>query len=349
VDRFYVGQSGYFGVSDPTMNGFKSVSKAQDICERLANGLIAATPVPFDGNGRLHEAGHESYLNFMARQPVAGVAVWAHTGRGLMLDHDTAQRVLRDWREALPEGVIVAGAGSRNSNPRQATADTVAMAERARRAGADALLVYPPTWLIGHPSPDQLIIEHHRQVAAVGLPLILFYLYEAAGGIAYSPQVLEELLSLPGVVGIKMATLDSVMTYQDVSRQLRARHPEQLFITGEDRFLGYSLRLGASAALIGMGAICCDLQAELIRAHTSGDATRFLTLSDKVDRLAESIFIQPMEGYIRRLLWALVHLGVIPLEAANDPWGPQLSPDEFANVGRTLKALKALKFETQEC
>jgi 4-hydroxy-tetrahydrodipicolinate synthase len=65
--------------------------------------------------------------------------------------------------------------------------------------------------------------------------------------------------------------------------------------------------------------------------------------------LAESIFVQPMEGYIRRLLWALVHLGVIPIEAANDPWGPQLSPDEFANVGQTLKALKALKFETREC
>ena len=75
------------------------------------------------------------------------------------------------------------------------------------------------------------------------------------------------------VVGIKMATLDSVMTYQDVSRQLRERHPEKLFITGEDRFLGYSLRRGARAALIGMGAICCDLQAELIRAHAAGDAS----------------------------------------------------------------------------
>ena len=46
-----------------------------------------------------------------------------------------------------------------------------------------------------------------------------------------------------------------------------------------------------------------------------------------------------MEGYIRRLLWALVHLGVIPLEAANDPWGPQLPPDEFETIGRTLNAL----------
>lgn len=328
------------------MNSFQSVSKAQGVRERLANGLIAATPVPFDENGKLHEAGLESYLRHMARQPIAGVAVWAHTGRGLMLDGETAQRVLRDWREALPETVIVAGVGSRDPNFKHATARTVEMAEGAARLGADVLLVYPPTWLRRHSLSEQLIVEHHAHVAGVGLPLILFYLYEAAGGIGYSPKVLDELLALPEVVGIKVATLDSVMTYQDVSRQLRERYPEKLLITGEDRFLGYSLRCGARAALIGMGAICCDLQAELIRAHTVGDSARFLALSDAVDRLAETIFVRPMEGYIKRLLWALVHLGVIPLEAANDPWGPQLPRDEFDNVGRTLNALALV---TQEC
>ena len=319
------------------MNSFQPLSKS--VRERLANGLVAATPVPFDENGKLHEAGHESYLHYMARQPLAGVAAWAHTGRGLMLDDDTAQRVLRDWREVLPEKVLVAGVGSRDPNFERATARTVEMAEAAARIGADALLVYPPTWLREHPLLERLIVEHHTRVAGIGLPLIIFYLYEAAGGVAYSPKMLDELLALPGVVGIKMATLDSVMTYQDVSRQLRERHPEKLFITGEDRFLGYSLRCGARTALIGLGAICCDLQAELIRAHTVGDSARFLALSDEVDMLAETIFVRPMEGYIKRLLWALVHLGVIPLEAANDPWGPQLSREEFDDVGRTLSAL----------
>ncbi len=328
------------------MNSFQSVSNAEGVRERLANGLIAATPVPFNSEGKLHEAGHESYLRYMASQPIAGVAVWAHTGRGLMLDGETSLRVLRDWREVLPDKVIVAGVGSRDENFEQATAATVRMAESAARLGADALLVYPPTWLRGHSRSEQLIVEHHARVAEVGLPLILFYLYEAAGGIAYSQTVLDELLNLPGVVGIKMATLDSVMTYQDVSRQLQERHPEQLFITGEDRFLGYSLQRGARAALIGMGSICCDLQAELIRAHAAGDSRSFLALSDAVDRLAETIFVKPMEGYIRRLLWALVHLGVIPLEAANDPWGPQLELEEFETVGRTLNALALI---TQEC
>jgi 4-hydroxy-tetrahydrodipicolinate synthase len=276
----------------------------------------------------------------MSAQPIAGVAIWAHTGRGLMLDDETGQRILQDWRSALPGKVVIAGVGAKSQNPPEhATAETLCMGERAAQFGADGLLVYPPTWLREHQSRDELIVEHHRRVSQIGLPLILFYLYEEAGGIGYSPQVLDELLALPEVVGIKMATLDSVMTYQDVSRQVRERHPRKLFLTGEDRFLGYSLRCGARAALIGMGAICCDLQAELIRAHTVGDCARFLALSDAVDTLAEAIFVRPMEGYIQRLLWAMVHLGVIPLEAANDPWGPKLDHDEFDNVGRTLDAM----------
>jgi 4-hydroxy-tetrahydrodipicolinate synthase len=321
------------------MSSFQSGGTAQSIREQLTNGLIAATPIPFDEDGKLHESGHQLYLRHMAHQPVAGLAVWAHTGRGLMLDSSTAQRVLSDWRAALPEKLIVAGVGSRDSSPEQASAATMQMAESAARGGADALLVCPPTWLRGHTHSDRSIVEHHVQVASLGLPVILFYLYEAAGGISYHEQLLDELLSLPEVVGIKMATLDSVMTYQDVARQMRERHPQKVLITGEDRFLGYSLWRGAGAALVGLGAICCELQTELIRANAEGDCARFLTLSAAVDRLAETIFVRPMEGYIRRLLWALVHLGVIPLAAANDPWGPELPRAEFDRVGRTLEAL----------
>lgn len=317
---------------------------AADIQARLDGGLIAATPIPFDDNGKLHELAHESYLNYMAAQPVAGVAVWAHTGRGLMLDDTTAQRVLRDWRHALRERLLIAGVGSRgDETPDQATAQTVRMAESAAGIGADALLVYPPTWLREHPQRGELAVEHHRRVAEVGLPLILFFLYEAAGGITYTTKELDELLALPEVVGIKMATLDSVMTYQDVSRRLLNRHPDKILITGEDRFLGYSLHRGARAALIGMGAVCSGLQVELIRAHTQGNAPRFLSLSDAVDMLAEALFVRPMEGYIKRLLWVLVHLGVIPMESANDAWGPPLPAHEFEDLGQTLAALPVIQ------
>jgi 4-hydroxy-tetrahydrodipicolinate synthase len=88
-----------------------------------------------------------------------------------------------------------------------------------------------------------------------------------------------------------------------------------------------------------MAAVCTDLQAELLGAHFQRRAERFLELSDMVDQLAEVLFIQPMEGYIGRVLFALAKLGVIPIEAANDPWGPALTPADFENITNVLNTL----------
>jgi len=307
----------------------------------LAGGLIPAMPVMFDREARFHERAHEKYVAFMSSQPIAGAAVWAHTGRGLLLEDETARVVMQQWRQGLAGNPLIAGAGARSkdSNPQQATNATLSMASAAAEYGADALLVYPPSWLRDHEQRDSLIIKHHERLAELGLPLVLFYLYEAAGGICYTTEVLVELLALRNVIGIKMATLDSVMTYQDVARHLLAKHPDKLLITGEDRFLGYSLCRGAQAALIGMAAVCTDLQAELIGTHFHSRAERFLELSDLVDQLAEGLFVHPMEGYIGRILFALAKLGVIPIEAANDPWGPALTAYDFENITNVLNAL----------
>jgi len=308
--------------------GNKTMSYSpEELKAKLTGGLIPATPVMFDREHRFHDRAHEAYVSFMSSQPVAGVAVWAHTGRGLLLDDEIARRVLQQWREEIADKPLIVGAGA------------LSMASAAAAGGADALLAYPPTWLKQHERRDSLIVEHHERLSSVGLPIILFYLYEAAGGVSYSATVLDELLSLPNVVGIKMATLDSVMTYQDVSRQIQSQHPDKLLITGEDRFLGYSLRRGAQAALIGMGAVCCDLQADLIKSHLAGHAERFLELSDLVDQLAEVLFIEPMEGYIGRILFALSKLGVIPEDAANDPWGPPLAQHELESITNVLNSL----------
>jgi len=303
----------------------------------LTGGLVPAVPVTFDREHQFNERAHKAYVNHLRTQPIAGVAVWAHTGRGLHLNESVARRVIEDWREALSNKVLIAGVGARNKD--QATTETLRMASRAIDSGANALLVYPPSWLKEDPNRDTLIVEHHTRLADLGIPLVLFYLYQAAGGISYSLEVLDELLSLPNVVGIKMATLDSVMTYQDVSRHIQRHHPQTLLITGEDRFLGYSLLRGANAALIGMGAVCSELQAELIASHVKGSAQRFLDLSAAVDKLAEVLFVQPMEGYIGRILFALSKLGIIPEDAAHDPWGPPLNSIDRESIEEVLNTL----------
>jgi 4-hydroxy-tetrahydrodipicolinate synthase len=289
------------------------------LAARIQWGLFPAVPVPFRGD-RLDGPAQRDYARWMAAHPVAGVAVWAHTGRGPHLSAEQRHEVLETWREALPDRVIVAGARD------------ITMAIEARRGRADALLAFPQ-----RNDP----VTYHRRLGRE-VPVIAFYLYEAAGGVAYDDATLHAILELPAVVGIKVATLDSVMTFQRIAALMRS-HPDKVLITGEDRFLGYSVMAGATAALIGMGAALPDAQAELLHAFRDGQWERFVALSALCDRLAQATFIEPMEGYIRRMLWAAAAEGAIPREACDDPWGPSLPEQEREIVEQAVADARAAR------
>ena len=335
--RAWSNQSGRIDFNEGEL--FLATITAKDLPGRL----IPAVPVPLDRGGELHPGALDAYVSWMVRQPIGGVAVWAHTGRGLFLPAPLRDRVLKTWRTSLPSGsLLVAAAGSPpdEHSPPALVERAYSMACRAAELGADALLVHPPAALRDRPDRDSLIIRYHTQIAQAGLPLVLFYLYQQAGGISYSQEVLAELLALPQVLGIKIATLDSVVTFQDITQLVLLRSPGKVVITGEDRFLAYSLMCGAQAALIGMAAACTTLQAGLLRAFRDGRSREFLTKSSLVDDLARHTFLDPMEGYIQRMLWCLVHERVIPPEAACDPWGPALQPAEFDRLGACLARLR---------
>jgi 4-hydroxy-tetrahydrodipicolinate synthase len=302
-----------------------------EIRDLLYQRLIPALPVPFTSSRIIHHDSHVRMAGYMNDMPIGGVTVWAHTGRGLYLTEGERTEVLTHWRESLPNSIVIAGAGSQH------------IAEYAKSLGADAILCHPPTRFRDLPERerDEAILEYHSELSRAGLPLILFYLYEAAGGISYSPVVLDKLFKLPNVLGIKIATLDSVMTFQNLARTIKSEHPEKLLLTGEDRFLGYSLMMGADAALVGMGAALTMLQSDMLHDFYAQKFESFHFRSQIVDRFAIATFTEPMEGYISRMLYALSWLGIVSPEAIFDPWGPELTQEDTTNISEFLSSLQA--------
>src|SRR5262245_57009148 len=173
----------------------------RSLSERLEWRLVPAVPVPFRG-AEIDAAAQRQYAAWMASQPVAGVAVWAHTGRGPHLSPEQRHLVLETWRETMPTSVIVAGVRD------------VTTAIEARRGRADAILIFPER----HDS-----VAHHSRLSRE-LPGIAFYLYDSAGGVPYDDATLHAILDLPAIIGIKVATLDSVMTVQRIAAIMRS-HP----------------------------------------------------------------------------------------------------------------------------
>jgi 4-hydroxy-tetrahydrodipicolinate synthase len=289
---------------------------ARRIATRLAWGLVPAVPVPFRGGAVAAEA-QRGYAEWMATHPVAGVAGWAHTGRGRLLSVADRATVLATWRTALPDRLVIAGA------------DSPTMAEQARHGGADAVLAFPQA--------DDPVGYH----AALGgeLPVLAFYLYDAAGGVPYDDATLRRILALPCVAGIKVATLDSPATFRRIAAVAR-EFSDRVLVTGEDRFFGQSLDLGARAALVGMGAALPDRQVALLRAHRDGRRDVMAPLTALLDRLGALAFATPIEGYVRRMLWAAAAEGAVPGDSCDDPWGPPLDPAERETIASFVRAVR---------
>jgi 4-hydroxy-tetrahydrodipicolinate synthase len=264
-----------------------------------------------------------------------------------MISPEQRAGVLGAWREGLgSDRLVICGAGPKVRVPKDAgpgtfeaiCAEAEAMASQANEGGADALLCFPPFGIQESPDRHKMILDYHERIGRAGLPLILFYFHEGPEGFGYSLDELRDLFALPGVTGIKMATLQGVVVYQAVARMMREEFPDQLLITGEDRFLGYSIILGAQAALIGMGCAFTNFQDQLLQSMRKGEVETFLDLCRRVDALGEAAFCYPIEGYIQRMLWILADAGIVEADATHDLWGPTLDKDaELAFIRKVIE------------
>ena len=313
----------------------------------LKEGLYPAVPTIYNRETKaIDKEINRRFAIYLREKPVDGVAVWVHTGRGLFLTKEERSFILRLWKENLPGKAIIAGVGSKR---RKLNLDNInvymdevkSMAEEAKAEGADYLLAFPPTPLRKFVRGDDLIVRYHEELEEVGLPVILFYLYEEAGGLSYSNEILKRLFSLDHVVGIKLATLYSVTKMQDLSRFIREEFPEKILITGEDRMFGYSLIRGCQAALVGLGSVLPDLQKEMLESYFRNKPS-FISLMKMVDLLAEALFTEPMEGYIERIEEALSIMKIIPENCVYDPYGPGITNADKERIHKTLKQLGVL-------
>jgi 4-hydroxy-tetrahydrodipicolinate synthase len=318
--------------------------------DKLKGGLIPAVPVFLHRDGVVHREAQQKYCEYMAEQDVRGVAVWVHTGRGLLLSPENREFVMSAWRSCMTgEKVIVAGVGavtdrqiSSQATLRKFLDQAKEMGRHALNLGVDAFLAFPPFALQPVEKREEEIITYHEEIASLGAPVFLFHFYEAGVGLPYPERLLRRLFEIEAVVGIKVATFDNVVTVQNIARLIEESYPDVLFVSGEDRMLPYTIMRGAQCGLVGMGSICTDLQARLFKSHFAGQGDEFLDLARKVDRLGEATFIEPLEGYVLRLLWALEMKGIIPAEAANDPYGPEVPLEQRTRLEAVLRSIGEL-------
>lgn len=297
-------------------------------------GLIPATVLPMHADGSIDEPGLRSYITWIAEQGPVALAINVDTGEGPHLAHDEKVRVLEIVR-AVTDLPIVAGVAGPYTDA------AVRQAREFRAAGADAFLVFPIPAYLSEPLDPQVPVAYHQAIAEVGLPLILFQLQPALGGLNFAPDTLRRMAAIDGVVAMKEASFDA-RRFVDTTRLLAELPRPITMLTGNDNFILESFMLGGTGALIGFGAIMTREQVAMIDAWKAGRVDEARSIGARVQRLADTVFAKPVGDYRVRLKECLVALGVIEAAHVRRPLMP-ISDAERASLAAVLAEVGLLE------
>ena len=131
------------------------------------HGIHAATVAPMQPDYDLDEAALAEHVGHVARVPgIRGLLINGHAGENFYLTRHEMRRVVEVVRSAVPKTCwLTAGINAESS------IEAARQAADAEKAGANALLVFPPnSWAMHH--DVGMVQAHHEHVAAAStLPL----------------------------------------------------------------------------------------------------------------------------------------------------------------------------------
>ena len=295
-------------------------------------GIIPAIVTPMTSTGDVDLPALKRYVEWLADQGPVALAVNVDTGEGPHLTADEKRQTIETVAEAVAGKCKVVGGVAGPS-----TALGVANARAAQAAGADALLVFPIPAYLGLPLNPEVPYRYHVAIAeAVDLPMILFQLQPALGGVLFTTEILHRLIEIPSVVAIKEASFDA-MRFLQVKAALESASRKITFLTGNDNFICESFILGAEGALLGFSTIGTREQVDMLKAVQSGDFAEARELGGCLQPLADVIFAPPVTDYRARTKEALKMLGILDNTTVRPPLLP-VSDNEREVIQRALRA-----------
>jgi dihydrodipicolinate synthase/N-acetylneuraminate lyase len=249
----------------------------------VIHGALAAALTPLcDEGAALDEEAFEPYLRFLADGGLDGILALGTTGEGILLSPDERRRAAEIFVAAKGSLQVAVHCGA------QSTADTVALAEHAAAAGADAIAVIGPPYF--RLDADALF-EHLRRAAAACAPTA-FYLYEfeAVSGYAIPLDVIERLRdAAPNLAGLKVS--DS--PFEKVAPYL----VEGLDVfVGAEALLADGIAAGAAGAVSGLAAAFPEEVTEVVRGPTPDRARALGELRAVVERFPRHAALKVLVG-----------------------------------------------------
>lgn len=291
------------------------------------HGVYTALITPMTEDHALNEAAFGEVVEFNIRAGIDGFWVAGGSGESVLLDDSENNRIaelVADRCAGRAKTIMHVGAPT--------TRRAAAMAERAARAGVDAICCVPPFF---YGQTDAAVVEHYRVVAdAADLPFFAYNL-PSATGIEIAPPLMEKIRDrVPQLAGLKHSALNF-------------GHVRPFVAMGLDCFIGRAnwtlaaLSMGAVGVVDGWPGIAPEYWTELRDAFAAGDMDRARAAQDKGIAVVDFFEI----GHFHPVLKAAIGYRTGIDCGTPRPPGAPLSADQDRELRRRMTALGLMPAE----
>ena len=300
-------------------------------------GIYAATVVPLKKNKSLDQNGLSKHIkDVINTKGIKGLLLNGHAGENFTLNINEQIKVVEIAKKFKNiNKKIISGLNFEDA----ILASKVA--KKMEKAGADAILIFPPfSWSQG--ISEEMIFQHHKIICnKVNKPVFLYQSSIYSGDLSYKKNLLKKLLKIKNIIGVKEGSWN-YKSYVNNYKFLKKIKNSFLVMASGDEHLYPCFKYASDGSQVSLAAITPEKIVELIRLIEKKEFSKAKKLDNRLLILAKNIYGKyPANFATARIKYCLKVLKKIP----NDFMRSTIALDnlEKKHLRKSLKSL-GLKF-----
>lgn len=260
----------------------------------MIRGIIPAILTPMDADGAVvNHASLRRLVDLFAERGASGLFVCGGSGEGLLMQPAEREAVLETVADAAGGRLdLIAHIGALD------TATAQRLAAHAASLGVAAVAAVPPVYFRVDAAA---LFDHYRLIAeaAGGTPVYLYNI-PSATGVEVTAAVMEPLLAIPAVRGIKYSSYNLF----DLRNIIELAPDRLTVLSGFDEVCVPALSLGAHGAIGSTYNVMPATFAALYQAYHAGDLALAQDLQFRANRVIKALISVPLIAGLKAILSA---------------------------------------------
>jgi len=290
---------------------------------KAIEGVITAMVTSFAADGALDPKSMRASVRHQIDSGAGGLCPLGGTGEPLSMTIDEHKQVIDTvTAEAAGRVPVVIGTLLGNQN------DIIDTARHAKAAGADAIMLIPPYFIVAKPTH---IRRHFETIAEkVDMPMVLFHGPSRSNVRLDAETILDIVNAIPQFVAIKETSGDLTIA----GELLRSVRPGFRVLQGFDELVLPTLALGGHGAVLSLSHLIPNLLRRLHETFAAGDLGAARRIQLDILPICRAIYGEPNPGPLK-----------VALQMAGRAAGPtrrpiyEVSPATRQSLERLLPSL----------